>query len=374
MNSYLGRRIVASQCAETFGNPYLKLLYQALSGHGYRYEGRFDCTVDWLRRNGNCFDILHFHWPEFVWEANPLWLRRLNRRRGFPLVGGASDFFRHLLKGHEFRRFLRHARRRGKKVVWTVHNVVPHERLTAECLAALDFLSKNSDLVVVHDDSAMEKLKATRMLECPVVISRHGNYDGVFPDSRKENCVDKLFNLADLPRPICGILGSIRPYKGVSTALNAAVNSNSALSIIIAGDVHGDVDKAEMLALDDRHGNIRIIPRRITDQEYADLAAKCDYLLFPYKSITGSGALAAAMTFKKPYVASDLDYFRGVNQIEPRSGALFPVGDVEGLQRAVQRMEQIGRVASGEALKRLNAEFKWSECVIPLVRCLEDLS
>ena len=91
-------------------NPYFGRYYGALAAHGFELVGTASFGDDFLRDRGHTFDILHVHWAhENVWRVRGP--GRLARLRG--VIG--------------LWRFLRLARRMGKTVVWTAHDLESHE-------------------------------------------------------------------------------------------------------------------------------------------------------------------------------------------------------------------------------------------------------
>src|SRR5262245_49161250 len=95
-------------------NPYQRLLYGELARHGIVLADEVPFEVRALLRARKLVRVLHFHWPQPHWrhERGPRILRR-------PLS---------YVKVSLFAARLAAARALGYRIVWTVHQVYPHER------------------------------------------------------------------------------------------------------------------------------------------------------------------------------------------------------------------------------------------------------
>lgn len=75
----------------------------------------------------------------------------------------------------------------------------------------------------------------------------------------------------------------------------------------------------------------------LSNEERPDAFAKSAFLVFPYRWISQSGALAEACAHDVPYLASDLEYFRDF-QATWGGGRLFREGDAASLRDALVRL------------------------------------
>lgn len=75
--------------------------------------------------------------------------------------------------------------------------------------------------------------------------------------------------------------------------------------------------------------------RRIPNAEIPNLATSSHYMVFPYKSMTQSGALRIAYGYNIPVIASDLDGFK--ESIVPnQTGLLFKSEDIQSLVKVMK--------------------------------------
>jgi alpha-1,6-mannosyltransferase len=109
-----------------------------------------------------------------------------------------------------------------------------------------------------------------------------------------------------------------------------------------------------------------VIARPLADQEFADLTAASDAVLLPYRAITGSSALLAAVGLGRGVVASKLPYFEEILADEPDAGVMVPGWDAaawaDGILRLLARPPDVRTAAA----LRLANRCSWDRCVEPL--------
>lgn len=82
--------------------------------------------------------------------------------------------------------------------------------------------------------------------------------------------------------------------------------------------------------------------------------------------------MAAAQTFGRGVVASDLPYFREMLAPEPEAGVTFPAGDAGALAVAVRRFFETSSEERGAASRRLADRYSWEKVVAPIARWLHE--
>ena len=130
------------------------------------------------------------------------------------------------------------------------------------------------------------------------------------------------------------------------------------------------LDASPIFAAIERASGVLIDRPGVTDQEFADVTAASDAVLLPYRAITGSSALLAALGLGRGVVTADLPYFREILAGEPDAGMVVPGWDTATWANAlVEYLERPAAVRSLAAL-RLAARYPWDRCVEPLVAAL----
>jgi glycosyltransferase involved in cell wall biosynthesis len=190
-----------------------------------------------------------------------------------------------------------------------------------------------------------------------------------YPRARSRFEVTRELGL-DPERPIVACLGRLRNYKGLDLACAAIGRLNGRVQLVIGGLRHAGFDVERLVAAIGRTSAGVVIDRRLTDQEFADLTAASDAALLPYRAITGSAALLAALGLGRGVVTSELPYFQEILAQEPDAGVTVRGWDAadwaDGIMRYLERPAEVRR----RAALRLAARYSWDRCVEPLVAAL----
>jgi len=334
----------------TCPNPYLRLFYGALAPSVELGEPLV-VNDAWLRARASELDAVHFHWPESIWRpgSDPSGSRRR--------VAGLA-------------RFLRLAGSLGIRRIWTVHNVVPHEHRRALDYVGCFTVARMADLLICHSEEAARAVRRWFRPSGEIVVMPIGNYAGVYPQPRTRSEVLQEIGL-DPARPLVACLGDVRPYKGLDVAIDALQNLAGTVQAVIGGQPLGDAETARQLARAGALPATVVLPRRVTDQEFADYAAAADLLWLPYHRVTGSSVLLAALTLGVPVVASDLPFFRQILAGHRAAGRLVPPGDAAALATATT--ELLGRppAEARRAALALAARYEWRDVIRPVAAVLE---
>ncbi|WP_336033500.1 glycosyltransferase [Geodermatophilus sp. FMUSA9-8] len=212
------------------------------------------------------YDVLHVHWPELlIRDSRRPWLRGV-RRRMLDLL-------------------LLRLRLTRTPLVWTAHNLSPHEPGDASEQRSLRRFARRVDLTV--------RLNAAS----PVTTGRaqetilHGHYRRPF---------------AAHPQPAAEpgrvlYFGIIRPYKGVDTLLRAfAATPGADLRLRVVGNPHAGQAQVvrEAQARDPR---VSSTLRFVDDAELVGEIRRAQLVVLPYRGgMHNSGSLLAALSLDRP--------------------------------------------------------------------------
>ncbi|HJQ75403.1 MAG TPA: glycosyltransferase, partial [Gaiellaceae bacterium] len=231
-------------------NPYCELLYDHVERLGVEVvDGR--SGLRWLLAHRRRVRVLHFHWPE----------RHFRRGR----LVAALGFGLRLLA----------ARLLGYRIVWTVHNLAPHEgvglgdRLVRTLLARLGTL-------IVHCEAARGPLgRAGRRAH----VIPHGSYVGRYPNSVSQPAARTRLGLDPAARVLLAF-GQVRPYKGLDELVEAFRSLPAgAAELVVAGQPVGFDDGAAALAARAGDG-VRLFLRHVPDAEVQVFLNAADLLVF----------------------------------------------------------------------------------------------
>jgi glycosyltransferase involved in cell wall biosynthesis len=208
--------------------------------------------------------------------------------------------------------FLELCRKRGIKIVLTVHDLLPHDTADTYVETFRDLYSV-VDGIICHSDHIKTRL-AAEFSVAPEKISviPHGPFFYDLPESDSNKA---LQGVASEPGQVVVLWqGIIFPYKGIDLLLNAwqkveAVSEDACL--VIAGT--GTPELLEQIRAQVARLGLKLVNlhlRFITTQELVALYRAADIVVYPYRAITTSGALATGLALGKAIVASDLPVFR----------------------------------------------------------------
>lgn len=285
-------------------NPYQKLLYDQLQKEQVEIE-----YLEYSIRNllllplilsskyREGFRILHLHWPNFYVYKKIRFVK----------------FASFLLSSYCIRaiRFSR------LKLVWTVHNVLPHQSETSNDLAIAKYLAKHSSAKILHSKFTIEQMRELSMDTSNCHIVPHGNYEGVYPNNVTAKAARKKLGI-DKAALVILFFGTVKEYKGVDSLINTFEKLDKQnVWLVIAGKCTEEVLKRKISEAAKRSGRIIFHPGFVTDDNVATYFQASDIVCLPFKSITTSGSALLALTLHRPLIA-------------PATGALLDIPEVAG--------------------------------------------
>jgi glycosyltransferase involved in cell wall biosynthesis len=272
--------------------------------------------------------------------------------------------WRVLLKGPVFLGQVLLLRLAGCRIVWTVHNLVNHERRLArwEWFFSLLF-TRLAHHLVVHGEVARRQVIATyhlRRREDRVTVLLHPNYIGAYPDCLTREQARQALGIGAHAKVILS-LGQIRPYKGLLELVRAFrdMPAPSGVELWIAGE---PVDEQLIASLQREAETCPGVHLRVGHQSPAQvetLLKACDLVALPYLSILSSGAALLAMSFSKPCAAPRLGCLPEV--LDDRGAFLYDPAEAGGLRDALVRaVDSFASLpAMGEHNRARAAAWSW---------------
>ena len=234
--------------------------------------------------------------------------------------------------------FLEYCRKRGSKLVLTVHDLLPHDSGEQFKSIFLDLYAR-VDRLICHSDHIKARLEEEFSVPPEkIAVIPHGPffYDVAAPVPAS---VQQL--VATTQGPLVLWQGLIFPYKGVDLLLRAWSELESYCAncrLVVAGT--GSPELLEQLrALAKQLGlqRVEFIFRFISTEELVSLYRAADIVVYPYKAITTSGALATGLALGKAMVASNLPVFREI-LTDHENALLFDPEDPRELARALREL------------------------------------
>jgi beta-1,4-mannosyltransferase len=268
-------------------NPYISSLYEGLQRHGvvarpYRVKGA-------LRQRAA---VLHIHWPEIF----------ANVGSRLACVTKMASLFVTALR----------LRMAGGRVVWTLHNTVPHKQ-THPLLSKLFFawFTRRVDGIVSLSEWAVEEIhhRYPHTASKPFFVIAHGHYRDVYP---RGDAVGARHHLAIPDRAFVFLFfGRVQEYKGVEDLIRAFRELDGGdLILLLAGEAQDASYERKLTAASHDDGRIRLHLRHVPDSKVHEFFQVADLVVLPFaRHITHSGTAMLALSMDRPVLL-------------PRAGAL----------------------------------------------------
>lgn len=247
----------------------------------------------------------------------------------------------------------------GVKLVYTAHNVLPHENNYSDrVLNAL--VLRIMDSIIVHSEYIKNKvLNVFSISSEKVHVVPHGNFDIYLsgsPISKHEARTQLGINDHD---NVVLFFGYIREYKGLDLALEAfdkACIERQDLKLVIAGAPHNDEIRKKYLDLIEKMNfKERVVYEFdfIAFENVAKYFTASDLVLLPYRKIDHSGIIHLAYSFGRPVIATQVGDFAEVIA-DGKSGYLVNRDDPDDMARAI-----VAAFSTKNWLAESGAHAKW---------------
>lgn len=254
-----------------FQNPYQSLLYSKFKAHVS------PVTIDKVLRyhRFRVADVLHIHWDEAV-------IPKADEKK--------SSHVKQVIKSYH---------NAGGKIIWTVHNKMPHElqsdQQKALFLSNRAFMCDYADKIHVHNNVARDYLIDNFNVDInKVIVLAHPSY-------REWYCIEKTLLQFNEKKSFL-LFGNMRSYKGFDLVVKAFAKIHSVdlvSELHIAGNGADQVNKNKFPS----KMPITISSGYISDEDVQKLYQTSDFAIFGFKSILTSGSVILAVTFGVPPIA-----------------------------------------------------------------------
>jgi beta-1,4-mannosyltransferase len=320
-------------------NPYQQLLERELERLGARFEHPPALTARWALRTRAA--VLHLHWLEYVTGSHAV--ERLHSARV-------------ALRTARLLTVLGVLRARRVRLVWTVHNLRPHEGTYRRFdLAIARIVARRADAVIVHSRHAAALVRRAYGVR-EVTVAHHGGYEGRYPVDGLDRA--EVRRRLGLPAEAHVVLafGLVRRYKRLPELI-AAVRSlpDPDLCLVVAG--RAVPAQLEAAVRDAAADDPRIVLRlgHVPDAQVAELHAAADVAAIAYGDVFSSGALMLALSLGVPVVApadSTADELA-----RPPAVQAYHEG---GLAAALARSRAVEPATARQAALEAAARYPWS--------------
>ena len=323
------------------GNPYGGLLARALSELGVELIAGHaaDLCEHWLLENRRVIDVLHLNWPNYMYTTPDL----------AESVSRCAELVRHLSR----------ARALGYRIVWTVHNLYPHQSAHPE----LDRLFRLSlaglaSALIVHCRHARRLVAQHFFREEGVFEIPHGHFIDPYPnvlsraDARQQLGIstESFVYLA---------FGGVSPYKGLEQLIEAFSGlTEEHLTLLLAAHVHSDygIDLVERARRADRRV-VAHTSRYFPNEAFQVYLNAADVVVFPFREVLTSGSVITALSFGRPVIVPAIGCLPEL--IDDSMGIIYDPGESDGLERSLKAIQGRDLIACGRAAYRRAESLSW---------------
>jgi glycosyltransferase involved in cell wall biosynthesis len=236
--------------------------------------------------------VVHVHWPEYL--VRPFTTSRrdaaLNAARLARLAAGVVTC-----------RLLR------VRIVWTVHNLGPHEADASwAAFRAYELVARAADVFVVHSRAAARRVEARfPRSHGRVLVAPHGHYRGAHPQAAAGRAEVRARYGVPPGAFLLLAFGQVRRYKRLAELARAvAAARDGDVHLLVAGAaLEGDLER-ELESVAANGGRVHLDLRRIPAQEVSELHAAADAAVFNHAELFSSGALLLALSQGLPVVTT----------------------------------------------------------------------
>ena len=300
------------------GNPYTRLLYEAVQDRGVSVE---DFSPTRALRGG--YDLWHLHWPDDFLSYPSAWTAAAYVAAELALMALA--------------------RARGTRIVWTIHDLGPHEspHPWLERFFWPLFLPMVDGYVTLSEHARTAALERwPRLRARPGAVVPHGHYRPAYPAPVPRAVAREEWGLPPDARVLVYV-GRIRPYKNVPSLISAfrGLDDERARLLVVGNPSTEDLaDRVRRAAAgDDR---VRLTLRFLPEEQIPSVLGAADLVVLPYEDIVHSGTALLSLSFDRPVLVpgqgamGELRRHVGENWVYTYDGSLGPTTLEAGLAAA----------------------------------------
>lgn len=278
--------------SDKLSNPYIRFLYAEADPDRVRFMS-FSIRKAFLEKA----DILHLHWPEWtIVQKSPV--------KAYPRL-------------FAFMLAVLVLRARGCAVVWTVHNLHPHTRISRirEWLL-YSFLNRVVDMQLHLTDATREVMASEHHLALPrseVAVIPHGPLAPSHATSRQGEWREALA-VPDGGRLVV-FFGGIDRYKGVAELVSAFSEiDDRRLRLAVCGKFAGSGVREDVLSRAQSDDRITVDGSFLSDDALSSLVGDADLVVLPYSAGLNSGSVFYALSSARPVLVPSTPTFQSVGE------------------------------------------------------------
>lgn len=258
------------------------------------------------------YSIFHLHWVKFNLPLDGLF---------FLYVSFVYTLFNVLL-----------IKILGYKLVWTVHNLLPHEQATSNDLYVSRFISKVADAKIIHSSKLIAKMNEKGFNIANIFCIPHGNYIDVYPNNISKSIARK--NIGINNEFVFLFFGMVRRYKGILQLVESFIRLETKyknIKLVIAGSVNDHSLLKDIKRY--KSSNIIYNLKSIKDEEIQIYMNSCDVVVLPFTETSTSGSAILAYSFKKSIIAPKMG---NIADFPQNTGYFYNPEILHGLEKKME--------------------------------------
>lgn len=269
-------------------NPFLNMLYLDARAQGYQLNSTTN-LFNFLSevKKAKPKDVIHIHWTS-------------------PIAQDGATEKEAAKNVKAFVKALETAKANQVKIIWTIHNSIPHETKYRDLEISLcQQLSQLADRIhVLADNTANEVSEFYKLPQAKQVKVAHSSYWGIYDQAQSKADARKALSIKTDETAVL-FLGLARGYKGIEEAVDQVKDSKAKLALLITSQL--SAKDLESLS-SNLPKNIRILnpDHYLEAEELAVWLRAADFAAFAFKRILNSGSALLAATFGLPLVMPTL--------------------------------------------------------------------
>lgn len=310
-------------------NPYQALLYRSFPQNGIAVApilqpDKFRGLLDFQSMAQTT--SLHLHWNSWM-------------------TFGESDETRARSLGIGMAGRLEQLRDKGVNVIWTVHNVYPHDAVHIDLeLEIQQRVADAANIVHVMSNSTIDAMEGyVNFDQNKVVVAPHPSYKGAYVDVVTREEARAMLGLG--PDEVVYLLfGALKTYKGLDRLLDAVdalarQSPDLRFRVLVAGGADGTPEVSEFVNRALVHPHVLIESNKVPNDKAQYFLRAADIGLVNYERTLNSGAALLYGTFDLPVVAADTPTFR--EGLDEKSTVFVDDGSAEAFARAMAAAARI---------------------------------
>ncbi|AFZ02256.1 glycosyltransferase [Calothrix sp. PCC 6303] len=268
-----------------YKNPYNWLLYNNIKSPKVTVA-EFSAK-DSLRGD---YDILHLHWVVETIIRHPNLIQAFLRAIMMLIL---IDLLR----------------KKGTKVVWTIHDENPHSIIHPQLgnWFQKQFLHRLDGYISLseYSNQSIEK-NLPHLQKIPHTIVRHGHYRDVYPNKITPQQARDTLGITEKQKVLL-FFGYIDVYKNVPHLIQTFRElAPPDWTLVIAGKIERDSLKDEIITATNNDSQVKLFLEYIPDEQVQLYFQSADLVVLPFQEILNSGSALLSLSFNRPILVPAL--------------------------------------------------------------------